>query len=58
VIGVGWRADRGSEPGIVLAAAQQVAQSEDNSEYYDEQHEQPNQVPALQDKIAAVFIFS
>jgi hypothetical protein len=41
-----------------LTAAEQVAQREDDAENYDEQHEQTNQVPALQDKIAAAFFLS
>src|ERR1700730_4097505 len=51
-------ANRRVEARIVLAATEQIAGREDNSENHDEQHEESNQVPALQDKIAAAFFFS
>ena len=42
---------------VVLAASHQVTQSENHREDYDEQHKQADQMPALQDKIAAAFFF-
>ena len=50
--------DRGAEPGVILAPPEQIPKREDDAENHDEQHEQPDQVPALQHKIAAAFFFS
>ena len=52
------RADRGAQPGVILAPPEQISKREDHSENHDQQHEEPDQVPALQNEIAAaVFVF-
>ncbi len=49
------RADRRAHLGIVLAAAQQVAERKDHAENHHQQDKESDQVPALENEIAAVF---
>ena len=50
--------DGGTQPGVILTPPKQISQREHDAENYYEQHEQPDQMPALQYKIAAAFFLS
>ena len=48
-------ADSGAQVDVILAAAQQIPECENDAEDHHEQQKQPDQVPAFQYEIAAVF---